>query len=31
MTPDFIQFSNSKKPIKETPKINQEAIIPEED
>nr|WP_314866337.1 translocation/assembly module TamB domain-containing protein [uncultured Flavobacterium sp.] len=31
MTPDFIRFSNSKKSNKETPKRNQEAIIPEED
>jgi hypothetical protein len=31
MTPDFIRFSNSKKPTKETPKRNQEARVPEED
>ena len=31
LTPDFIRFSNSKKSNKETPKKNQEAVVPEED
>ncbi|MEN9981334.1 MAG: hypothetical protein RL542_1121 [Bacteroidota bacterium] len=31
IAPDFIRFSGSKKSTKETPKVNQEARIPEED
>ncbi|MFM7018125.1 translocation/assembly module TamB domain-containing protein [Flavobacterium sp.] len=31
LAPDFIRFSNSKKSNKETPKKNQEAVVPEED
>jgi hypothetical protein len=31
MSPDFIRFSNSKRPKEEKPRKNQEAVIPEED
>lgn len=31
MTPDFINFSNSKKSTKEQPKLNREGRVPEED
>ena len=31
LSPDYINFSNSNKPTKQAPKINQEAVMPEED
>ena len=31
MTPDYINFNKSKKPVPEKPKKNQEGLIPEEE